>query len=142
MQNYIVQYITVLSVNLGFNHLLLLFVHFSGIRCDVAREAGREIFRTHLRQKYCLCYQSDHDVKEKHLSPHSGLSSSQLIDIVVVVTGVKEMQYKSVPLSLLERGWDIWMGLTLTSSKKKQNTREFRGMWVAVSCCCHGDVGD
>lgn len=38
------------------------------------------------------------------------------------------MQYESVPLSLLELGWDIWMGLTLTSSK---NTREFRGMWVA-----------
>lgn len=23
-----------------------------------------------------------------------------------------------------------------------QNTREFRRMWVAVSCGCHGDVGD
>lgn len=46
---------------------------------------------------------------------------------------------KSVPLSLLEQDWDIWMALTPTS---KKNTCDFRRMWVAVSCCCHGDVED
>lgn len=101
-------------------------------------KTGHLNFKTHLKENIAYVKPFKVTTVEKSSTLHHIWFSAPVSSDTVLV-GDKEMQYESVPLSLLELGWDIWMGLTLTSSK---NTREFRGMWVAVSCCCHGDVGD